>query len=76
MGMLSIQSGQFDLAVQRLEELVAIDPEHIQGQLLLGLALMNSGDKARAKSQFEKVKEMDQDPAVQATADSYLKDLK
>jgi tetratricopeptide (TPR) repeat protein len=75
MGMLSIQSGQYDRAVERLEELVEVNPAHIQGQLLLGLAFMNSGDKQRARVQFEKVKAMNDDPAVQATVDSYLKDL-
>lgn len=76
MGMLSIQSGQYDRAIGRLEELIEINPGHIQGQLLLGLALMNSGEKERARQQFKRVKEMDKDPAVQATVDSYLKDLK
>jgi cytochrome c-type biogenesis protein CcmH/NrfG len=76
MGMLSIQSGQFERAVERLQQLVNINPAHIQGQLLLGIALMNSGNSAKAKEQFEKVKQMDRDPAVQATVDSYLKDLK
>jgi tetratricopeptide (TPR) repeat protein len=76
MGMLSIQSGQYDRAIERLEELVKINPAHIQGQLLLGLAWMNKGDKEKARVQFEKVKQLDKDPAVQATADSYLKDLK
>jgi tetratricopeptide (TPR) repeat protein len=76
LGMLSIQSGQYDKAVDRLTELVEINPGHIQGQLLLGIAYMNLGEKKKAKQQFEKVKEMDKDPAVQATVDSYLKDLK
>lgn len=76
LGMLSIQSGQYDKAIERLKELIEINPAHIQGQLLLGIAYMNSGDKKNAKQQFEKVKEMDKDPAVQATVDSYLKDLK
>jgi outer membrane protein len=76
MGMLSIQSGQYERAVERLGELLKINPGHIQGHLLLGLALMNSGQKERARVQFEKVKTMDKDPAVQATVDSYLKDLK
>jgi tetratricopeptide (TPR) repeat protein len=76
LGMLSVQSGQYERAVERLTELVAINPAHIQGHLLLGIAYMNSGDKKKAKQQFEKVKKMDQDPAVQATVDSYLKDLK
>lgn len=76
MGMLSIQSGQYDRAIDRLQELVKINPGHIQAQLLLGLAWMNSGEKEKAREQFEKVKKMDKDPAVQATIDSYLKDLK
>jgi outer membrane protein len=76
MGMLSIQSGQHERAVERLEELVKINPNHAQGHLLLGIALMNTGEKLRAKQQFEKIKQMDSDPAVQATADSYLEDLK
>jgi hypothetical protein len=37
---------------------------------------MNTNQKEKARSQFEKVKKMDPDPAVQATVDSYLKDLK
>lgn len=76
LGMLSIQSGQYDKAVDRLKELVEVNPGHVQGQLLLGVALMNSGDKKGAKAQFEKVKDMDRDPAVQATVDSYLSELK
>lgn len=76
MGMLSIQSGQYARAIERLEELIKVNPNHIQGQLLLGLAWMNNGDKEKAREQFKKVKQMDKDPAVQATVDSYLKDLK
>jgi outer membrane protein len=76
MGMLSIQSGQHEKAVERLEELLKVNPNHTQGHLLLGIALMNTGDNGRAKEEFERVKEMDKDPAVQATVDSYLKDLK
>ena len=75
MGMLSIQSGQHDRAIERLQELVKVNPNHLQGQLLLGIAWMNKGEKELAREQFEKVKKMDNDPAVLATIDSYLKDL-
>jgi Flp pilus assembly protein TadD len=75
MGMLSIQSGQYERAIERLVELVSVNPNHIQGQLLLGVAYANQGMKTEAREQFEKVKKMDSDPSVQATADSYLKDL-
>jgi tetratricopeptide (TPR) repeat protein len=76
LGMLSIQSGQYENAIERLQRLLEISPEHIQGNLLLGLAFMNTNQKEKARTQFEKVKKMDPDPAVQATVDSYLKDLK
>jgi outer membrane protein len=75
MGMLAIQSGQNDRAIERLEELKAVNPNHIQGALMLGVAYANKGNKDRARQQFELVKTLDKDPAVQATADSYLKDL-
>ncbi len=76
MGMLSIQSGQYERAKERLEELVSYYPNHVQGHLLLGVACMNSGEKDKAREQFELVKKLDLDPAVQAAADSYLQDLK
>ncbi len=76
MGMLSIQSGQDEKAINWLGQLVEVNPKHTQGTLLLGIAYMNTDQKKKAKEQFEKVKDMDKDPAVQATVDSYLKDLK
>ncbi|RAW03230.1 tetratricopeptide repeat protein [Pseudochryseolinea flava] len=76
LGMLSVQSRQYDKAVGHLEKLIKISPEHIQGRLLLGISLMETGDKKGAREQLEKVKQLDNDPAVQETVDSYLKDLK
>lgn len=76
MGMLSIQSGQYDKAIERLKDLVSTYPDHVQGHLLLGVAYMNTKDKVKAREQFELVKKLDSDPAVLAAADSYLKDLK
>lgn len=76
MGMLSVQSGQNSKAIDWLKQLAEVNPRHVQGQLLLGVAYMNDGKNAEARQQFEKVKKMDNDPAVQATVDSYLKDLK
>ncbi len=76
MGMLSIQSTQYAKAVEWLEKLMSVNDKHLQGNLLLGVAYMNTGDKSRARQQFEKVKKMDKDPSVQATVDSYLEELK
>lgn len=76
MGMLSVQSGQYGKAVEWFEKLLAVNDKHLQGNLLLGVAYMNLGDKAKARQQFDKVKKLDADPAVQATVDSYLQELK
>ena len=76
MGMLSVQSGQNGKAIGWLQQLTDVNPRHVQGQLLLGVAYQNEGKKKEARQQFEKVKKLDNDPAVQATVDSYLKDLK
>ncbi len=76
LGMLSIQSQQYDRAIEWLSKLVEVNPQHLQGQVFLGLALANSGEKDKAREQFEKAKKMTTDPAVIATVDSYLKDLK
>jgi len=76
MGMLSYQSGQYDRAIDRFKELLAVNPDHIQGQLLLGVSLMNMGETEAAAAQLEKVKQMSNDPAVHATVDSYLQQLK
>jgi len=74
--MLSVQSGQNAKAIDWLKQLAEVNPAHVQGQLLLGVAYMNEGKNTEARQQFEKVKKMNNDPAVQATVDSYLKDLK
>lgn len=76
LGMLSVQSGQYGRATEWFEKLLAINPTHLQGNLLLGVAYMNQGEKEKARQQFEKVKKLDADQSVQATVDSYLQELK
>lgn len=76
LGMFSVQSGQHSRAIDWLGQLLKVNPDHVQGHLLLGVAYMSKGDKEEARQQFEIVKKLDQDPAVIATVDSYLKDLK
>src|SRR5882757_662066 len=66
MGMLSVQSGQNGKAIDWLKQLAEVNPTHVQGQLLLGVAYMNEGKNTEARAQCEKVKKMDNDPAVQA----------
>lgn len=76
MGMLSVQSGQYQRAIDWLNQLLEVDANDIQGILLLGVAYAGNGETEKAREQFEKVKKLDSDPAVQQQADAYLKDLK
>jgi tetratricopeptide (TPR) repeat protein len=75
LGLLAIQSGQYERAIERFEKLVSLHPQNLQGQFYLGLSYFESGDKNNARTQFELVKSMESDPAVIATADGYLKEI-
>lgn len=75
LGVLSIQSNQYDRAIERFEQLVGLDPENVQAQFYLGLSYFEAGRKTMAKKQFEKVKTLDSDPEIQAAADGYLEEI-
>lgn len=75
MGLLAIQSTQYDRAVERFEEFVGYYPDHVQGNYYLGVSYFEAKQKKKAKEQFEKVKKMDADPVLQSSVDSYLKSL-
>jgi len=75
LGLLSMQSGQYDRAIDRFEKLVTLDPEHLQAQFLLGVSYFNAGKNGEAEAQFKKVKTMDADPSVAASVDEYLNQL-
>lgn len=76
LGILSIQSNQYDKAVDRFEKLVSLYPENLQGQFYLGLSYKEAGKTSKARKQFNKVKTLDADPEVQSTVDSYLEEIK
>ncbi len=75
LGILSIQSGQYDLAIERFEKLVELYPNNLQAQFYLGVGYFEGGKKAKARKQFEKVKLTDADPAVQAAIEGYMEEL-
>ena len=75
LGVLSMQSGQYEKAVERFESLVLLYPENTQARFFLGVSYLEIGSKEKAKEQLLLVKSMDDDPAVQATVNSYLEDM-
>jgi tetratricopeptide (TPR) repeat protein len=75
LGILAIQSGQYGSASERFKNLVSLYPQNLQGQFYLGLSYYELGDKDNARKQFELVKSMEEDPAVLATVEGYLREL-
>ena len=75
LGLLSIQSQQYDKAVDRFEKVVRLNPEHLQAQFFLGVSYFESGDRKKARKQFKRVKTLSDDPEVLANADEYLNKL-
>jgi tetratricopeptide (TPR) repeat protein len=72
LGILSVQSRQYDKAVERFQELVEVNPEHVEGTFYLAVSLAETGKKEEAIRNFNKVKKMSSDPALTASVDEYL----
>ncbi len=72
LGILSVQSRQFDKAEERFRKLVSVNPEHVEGTFYLGVALAEQEKNDEAKAVLNKVKTMSSDPALSASVDEYL----
>ena len=75
LGTLSMQSGQYDKAVERFTRLVKINPQNSQALFYLGISYFNLGENAKAKEQFLAVKELEDDPSILTTVDGYLEEI-
>lgn len=75
MGVLSMQSGQYKMAVERFERLVAKNPGHVQGQFYLGVSYFESKQRNKAKKQFEMLKKETDDPQILSGIENYLERL-
>jgi tetratricopeptide (TPR) repeat protein len=76
LGLLSLQSQQFDKAVDRFKTLTTAYPDHLEGQFYLAVSYFENGQRDEARSQFEMVKTLDPDAEVLVTVDEYLMKLK
>ena len=71
LGILSIQSGQFDKAEERFRELIAIDSSDLENLFYLGMSLSEQG-KPEGKQIMEGLAKSTVNPAIQALAIEYL----
>lgn len=72
MGRMSIQTNQFDNAVERFETYVRYYPQDVEGNFFLGVCYYEIGQLVKAKAQFNKVKELGADEQIITAADEYL----
>ena len=76
MGRLSMISNQFEIAIGRFESLVKYYPKNIDGQYWLGVCYFQDEQMEKAKTQLQKVKEMDADSLVQTAVNELLQRIK
>jgi len=76
MGILAVQSNQYDKAVTRFQDLVKVNPKNVNGQFYLGVTLARTGAKAEAKQAFLAAKSLSNDPALAASVEEEIAKLK
>jgi len=75
LGLLSIESGQLDKALQRFEKLVSLQPSNAEYQFQLGQVWKQKGNKEKALQHFEQSLKLTQDPASQGMIENIIKNL-
>ena len=76
LGVLAVQSGQYDRAVDRFDKLLSLDSADYEAAFYKAVSLTESGKKEEGKELFESVlNNEDADAATKAMASEYLKEL-
>jgi Flp pilus assembly protein TadD len=76
MGLLSMRSNQYKLAVSRFKQLLKVRPNNSKAQFYLGVSLAQLGQKAEALAILAKVKAVEKDPTIQAAVRELELELK
>ncbi|WP_341226853.1 tetratricopeptide repeat protein [uncultured Arcticibacterium sp.] len=75
MGALSMQSGQYDKAVSRFQQVLGLSPTNINAKLGLAYSLIETGERAQAKEILLEVSKFDVGEVLQNEIDNTLKSL-
>ena len=73
LGLLSIQSAQYDRAIERFQTVVNIDSTNLEASFYLGVSHVENSQVNLAKQYFEKVKNESGNQAMIEMAEDYLK---
>jgi Flp pilus assembly protein TadD len=77
LGILSVQSGQFDRGIERFERLLVLNDNDQEARVYLGVCYMESGQSDLAEKMFAIVVEnQSADPALVVAAQEYLNELR
>ncbi len=72
LGRMAIRTNQYENAVSRFEALLGYYPQHIEGNFFLGVCYYETGQLAKAKTHFNKVKELGANEQILTAVDEYL----
>ena len=75
LGALSMQSGQYDKAVDRFDNVIRINPGNIEAKVFKAVSLIESGKRKEAKQILTNLKGEIDDPEMMATIEGYLREL-
>lgn len=76
LGLLSIQSGQFEKAKERFEKLVSLDESDFEAKLYLAVSMMEINQQDQARLLLEEIiATQDSIPAIKMMANDYLQSL-
>ncbi|MCB0505080.1 MAG: tetratricopeptide repeat protein [Cyclobacteriaceae bacterium] len=76
LGIHAFQLNAYEDARNYLAQVVALDSTDVNACYYLAVCEMKTGNMAKAKMLFEKVKQLDSSEEVKANADAYLNDIK
>ncbi|MBS1772747.1 MAG: tetratricopeptide repeat protein [Bacteroidetes bacterium] len=76
LGRLAIQSGQYDKAIQRFENILKLEPENTEAMYFLAEGYKGKGDKAKAIELFEQCKKIVNKPEFSKEIDQYINSFK
>ncbi len=75
LGMLSMQSGQYDKAIDHFTNLLKNHPSSVEGKYYLGLCYYQTGEKEKSTPLLLEVQKTSKDPALVQSAGALLNEL-
>jgi cytochrome c-type biogenesis protein CcmH/NrfG len=76
LGRMSLQSGQFDKARERLEKVLQLEPQNTEAMYFLAVTEAESGNTEKAVQLLQLCKQLVANPEFDKEIDTFIKDLK